>query len=289
MEANIYINLKDLVTEVNQDIWLVDSLLLRRSKGASPLSTWYDQQEDFSYFVTDAPTSRPPSVPLRDKHLTFRLAFCKIKPYFPNTTPEAVTLDFVHAHKPTLEIPKVLHNTIHDGKCYLFTTRVPGRTLAEAWPSLDKTWKHLYVESVAGICESLQLIEGEKLGDVDGNGSTQNYLFGCNEEKTSDSQVQLEKCRALGMDCSKFIFCHLDLGPVNIMVEEVPESGRIGIIDWENAGFFPRVWLRTNVNASVGLNIPEEFAGSDDRTWWRYQLQTSLEKEDFQTVQTNGF
>ncbi|KAJ5702807.1 hypothetical protein N7488_010355 [Penicillium malachiteum] len=280
MEEDHYFNLKDLVTEVNEDSWLVDSLLLRRSKGTSPHSTWYDQQDDFSYFVTDAPTPRPPSVPLADNHPTLKLvydircytavfsvgteAFCKIKPHKTNMTPEVVTLNFVHTHRPDLDVPHVFHNTIRDDRSFFFMSRVPGRTLAEAWPSLDETWKHRYVEFVTKVCVSLQLLERDKIGGVDGNGIEQQHLFGYNEEKQTDPPILQQKCERLGMDCSKFFFCHLDLGPVNLIVEDVPTSGRVGFIDWESAGFFPREWLRTKAIISAGLDTPEEFAGSDD-------------------------
>ncbi|KAJ5728693.1 uncharacterized protein N7483_003201 [Penicillium malachiteum] len=276
-----------LVTEVNEDTWLVDSLLLRRSKGASPLSTWYDQQEDFSHFVTDVPTPRPPSVPLAENHPTLKLvydircytavfsvgteAFCKIKPQKTNVTLKAVTLEFVHTQWPDSEVPQVFHNTIRDGRSFLFMSRVPGRTLAEAWPSLDETWKHRYVESVISVCVSLQLLERDKIGGVDGNGVEQQDLFGYGEEKHPDPQSLQQRCELLGMDCSKYVFCRLDLGPVSLIVEDVPTSGRVGFIDWESAGFFPREWLRTKAIVSVGLDIPEELSGSDDPSWWRLQ------------------
>ncbi|KAJ5731974.1 hypothetical protein N7493_003455 [Penicillium malachiteum] len=147
-------------------------------------------------------------------------------------------------------------------------SRVSGRTLAEAWPSLDETWKHQYVEFVTNVCVSLHLLESDTIGGVDGKGVEQQHLFGYDEEKQTDPPILQQKCERLGMNCSKFFFCHLDLGPVNLIVEDVPISGRVE-------------WLRTKAIISVGLDIPEEFAGSDDLSWWRSQLQDSLGEQGF--------
>lgn len=42
------------------------------------------------------------------------------------------------------------------------------------------------------------------------------------------------------MACSKFVFYHADLGPGNIIVEDIPETGTIDVIDWELASYFPK-------------------------------------------------
>lgn len=44
----------------------------------------------------------------------------------------------------------------------------------------------------------------------------------------------------MGMACSKFVFYHADLGPGNIIVEDIPETGTIDVIDWELASYFPK-------------------------------------------------
>ncbi|KAI8865316.1 hypothetical protein GQ42DRAFT_114725, partial [Ramicandelaber brevisporus] len=41
-------------------------------------------------------------------------------------------------------------------------------------------------------------------------------------------------------DGSKPIFCHNDLGPYNILVDE--EYNITAIVDWETSGFYPDHW-----------------------------------------------
>lgn len=56
-------------------------------------------------------------------------------------------------------------------------TRVPGRTLAVAWPTLDDAWKHHYVEEVVNICETLVGWESPMFGGVDGKNLTDHHLI----------------------------------------------------------------------------------------------------------------
>jgi predicted unusual protein kinase regulating ubiquinone biosynthesis (AarF/ABC1/UbiB family) len=42
------------------------------------------------------------------------------------------------------------------------------------------------------------------------------------------------------MDCLNFVFTHADLGPTNIIVEDELNLGKVEIIDFEIAGYFPR-------------------------------------------------
>ena len=42
------------------------------------------------------------------------------------------------------------------------------------------------------------------------------------------------------MDCLNFVFNHADLGPTNIIVENKLNSRKVGIIDFEIAGYFPQ-------------------------------------------------
>jgi thiamine kinase-like enzyme len=49
----------------------------------------------------------------------------------------------------------------------------------------------------------------------------------------------------MGMDCLNFVFNYADLGPTNIIVKDKPNSGKVRIIDFEIAGYFPQSWIRT--------------------------------------------
>ncbi|KAJ6186568.1 hypothetical protein N7519_007869 [Penicillium mononematosum] len=92
-------------------------------KGSSGIFTWYDEDDDLSYTLTDAADPLPPTVPLDDPK--FKLvydagdssavwsvensAFCKVKLCRPGITSEAATLEFVqklvNKQQPDFEIP----------------------------------------------------------------------------------------------------------------------------------------------------------------------------------------
>lgn len=46
---------RDSITQVDTNTWLIGPFKLYRSKGYSDTSTWYDQEDDLSYTVTNAP------------------------------------------------------------------------------------------------------------------------------------------------------------------------------------------------------------------------------------------
>ncbi|KAL5337698.1 hypothetical protein BJX70DRAFT_368558 [Aspergillus crustosus] len=95
------------------------------------------------------------------------------------------------------------------------------------------------------------------LEGVDGKHALEPFLLRNGADEDFRPQNLLKGCRAMGMDCSEFVFYHADLGPGNIIVEDTPRTGEIGIIDWELAGFFPRGWIRTKFRSSRGLDLPE--------------------------------
>jgi hypothetical protein len=47
------------------------------------------------------------------------------------------------------------------------------------------------------------------------------------------------------MDCLNFVFTYTNLGPMNIIVEDKPNLGKVGIINFKIAGYFPQSWIRT--------------------------------------------
>ena len=86
-------------------------------------------------------------------------------------------------------------------------------------------------------------------------------------------------CEEIGMDCSDLVFYHADLGPTNIIVEDNPNTGSVSIIDFEIAGYLPRIWVRTKFRLSSGMNLTS--SAVDNRTVWRLAVQQLLEKEGF--------
>jgi hypothetical protein len=286
--------LRESIKQVDANTWLIGPLQVRRSKGYSDTCTWYDEGDDASYTLTNASAPLPPTVQLSEND-PFQLvydvgdssavwsvgnsAFCKVKLRVLGTTPEAATLSFVHKLRPDFEIPQVLHHTELGGRSYLFLSRVRGRTLANAWSTLDEKWRNHYMNAIVNICKFLESREGDMLSGVDGKNVFEPYLIRYGAEADYTPQNLQRECALMGMDCSKFVFCHADLAPGNILVEEIPETGDVGIIDWEVAGFFPRGWIRTKFRISSGLDLPDS---ATDTPWeWRSGVQKLLGAQGF--------
>ena len=302
--------MRDSIKQVDENTLLIGDLILHSSSGRSDTSTsditsWYDSADNLSYTLTNAPIPPPPTVPLCMDNPKIVLvydvgncsavwsigndAFCKVKTLEEGATSEGTTLAIVQGQKPSFEIPRVLHETKDKDstRSYLFMTRVPGRTLAVAWPTLDDTWKHHYVEEVVKVCETLAGWERPTFGGVDGKYMPETYLTKVPEDYLTNPHVPdfhseklTEVCQILGMDCSTFVFYHADLGPVNIIVEDIPKADTIGIIDWEAAGFVPREWIRTKFRVSSGLDLPNPGAGEESH-WWRWEVQKLLGERGF--------
>lgn len=291
---------RESIKQVDENTWLVGPLILHRSSGYSDAATWYDQGADSSYTLTDAPAPPPPSIPLSVDNPVFvkvydagnasavwsvgNSAFCKVKIRPDGTTREPTTLRFVQKQQPSFETANILYSTEEKGRLYLFLSRVRGRTLGEAWPTLDEKWKHHYVSAIAGICKDLACWKGDILGGVDGKQIPEGFLIKYDDEYDYTPENLRKSCETIGMDCSELVFCHLDLGPGNIIVEDVPETGSVGIIDWETAGYFPRGWIRTKFRISRGLDLPDSV---ENVAWWRWKVSTVLGElgfEDFAEV-----
>jgi hypothetical protein len=131
--------------------------------------------------------------------------------------------------------------------------------------------------------ERLQVLESresDKIRGVDGKNLFEPFFikYGAKEDYSPPNLQQ--GCKLIGMDCSKFVFYHADLAPGNIIVEDVPETGVVGIIDWEVAGFFPRGWIRTKFPINSGLDLPD--SATDNPTEWRSGVQKLLKKHGFE-------
>ncbi|KAJ5319017.1 uncharacterized protein N7506_011721 [Penicillium brevicompactum] len=277
---------RESIKQVDASTLLVGPLQLRRSKGYSDTSTWYDQDDDMSYTLTKAPQPNE-SVKLvydvGDSSAVWSIgnsAFCKVKLCEPGITPEAATLAFVHSQRPHFDIPKVLYETEHNDRSYLFLSRVQGRTLGDAWPNLDQKWRRHYMSAIVDVCKFLEKGECDVLRGVDGKNALEPYLikYGA-EDDYSPGNLQ-QACESMGMDCSTFVFYHADLGPGNIIVEDIPKTGSVGIIDWELAGYFPRGWIRTKFRISRGLIL--EDSATDNPTEWRAGVDKLLEDHGFE-------
>lgn len=148
------------IKQIDSNTWLIGGLVLHRFPYPSDTATWND--DNSSYTLAKAPTSLPfttlpdsPYIKLvheaGDASAVWSIgnnAFCKVRYIEEGVTPEAVTLNFVRAQKPSVETPRVLYHAFDNDLSYLFLQRLPGRTLDAAWPSLNEHWRHHYVTAV---------------------------------------------------------------------------------------------------------------------------------------------
>ncbi|KAK5723682.1 hypothetical protein LTR15_005381 [Elasticomyces elasticus] len=143
---------------------------------------------------------------------------------------------------------------------------------------MDERMKRQCVSQVVSICGKLATWQGEIVSGVDGNYLSELYLSG--KDTALDPDSLLKVCRTLGMDCSRLVFCHCDLGPGNLIVTLT--EGVVGIIDWETAGFVPKEWIRTKFRVSSGLNL----AGDDQdcAVDWRVRVQRQLGEVGYKEV-----
>ncbi|KDN72115.1 hypothetical protein CSUB01_11734 [Colletotrichum sublineola] len=283
------------IQEIDSQTWLVGGrLLLSRSLAASPGCLWSDGCDSF-YSISEVTEAPPVLQPLSTPSLALiRLiydagdssavwaignAFLKVKiADQPRTTREHVTLAGMKAMKLSFSIPDVLYHGEWAGRQYLVLSKVPGLTLADAWPMMDETKKRHYVERVVSVCKELGKLQADRISGLDGNQLLDPLLVKRDAEKDFSHENLVKGCMELHMDCSTFIFSHCDLGPGNIIMDG---DGSLGIIDWEMAGFVPKDWIRTRFCVSGGLDLPGE---GDERVDWRRRMQRRLASEGYPEV-----
>ena len=284
-------HINNTLKQIDSETWLIGSLLLYRLAGCSPTATWTDEGENSSYTITKATKPYPatvqsdsPNIKLvheaGDAYAVWAVgssALCKVRYIEEGTTPESTTLDYVRNQRPSFDVPTVLNYTIDGDRSYLFLGRLPGRTLDQAWPSLNESWRYHYVNAIVNICKEMAHWKRDQLGGVDGQDVPEYYLQSCGTDDFSSIQAV---CEEIGMDCSSFVFFHADLGPTNIIVEDVPRNGKLAIIDFEIAGFLPKGWIRTKFRVSSGMDLST--LATDNPTWWRSEVLKALGADGFE-------
>lgn len=285
--------------QATSNTWVIGNLVLSRSQGHLKTATWIDAVDDSSYTITTCPNYLPsafvdsPHIKLiheaGDASAVWAIgnsAICKVRYLEEGVTPEAVTLDFVQKKHPSFRTPKVLYHAYDETRSYLFLQRLPGQTLDAAWPKLNAYWRSRYANTVVAICQEMARWEGESFGGVDGGGIPERHLIKNRANEDFSSKNLLTGCLELGMDCSKFVFAHLELGPANLIVEEEPKEGTIGVIDFEVAGYVPREWIRTKFRVSSALDLSA--SRTTDPHSWRKKVQECLGQVGFPDV-TNSW
>ncbi len=276
------------------DSWIIgDRLLLRRGRSPSAGTSWKDGAGGF-YTLSEAPFPLPAT---RRLSLTSHIerqwdasgrgivwlvgeAVCKVKMLDDDATREHRTVHYLRGKKKlSFAVPDTYYHGEHDGRYYIILSRPRGKTLGEAWPSLDEAAKEHCVSRVVEICKEVSVWRAECISGVDGR-DLLDLDLARRKRVAQCNPVTLESnCKAMRMDCSAFVFYHCDLAPCNLMLLA---GGTLAIIDWETAGFVPRDWIRTKFRVSSGLNMPG--FDHDSRVDWRRRVEGAMRKEGFRDL-----
>lgn len=144
------------------------------------------------------------------------------------------------------------------------------------WPSLNESTKQFYVNKMVDICRELKAsASGTRITGVDGNFLTEQYLAG--KEIDCSPENLYKRCVRLGMDTSKLVFYHCDMGPTNVFLDT--DTGSVSVIDWETAGFVPEEWIRSKFRLSSGMNL-----SGGDGVDWRRRIGARLGEMGFDDV-----
>ncbi|KAF4983413.1 hypothetical protein FZEAL_1142 [Fusarium zealandicum] len=169
-----------------------------------------------------------------------------------------------------IPVPEVFGWRKQDDRVFIYMSLVPGETLRQAWSSLtanDKTSLQTKLRDIIGSLRRLTQTP-EIIGSVNG-GPLQDRFFRIDDEKGPLSTIKEfndwifaiatrqdpqpgkaiqgldhpDMYRGMLPDHGNIYFTHGDLTLGNIMVSGSPGSYAItGIIDWEQAGWYPEYW-----------------------------------------------
>ncbi|KAJ5951934.1 uncharacterized protein N7479_010347 [Penicillium vulpinum] len=149
---------------------------------------------------------------------------------------------------------------------YLLMTRVPGRPIGQLLDTMTDKQVHNVVADLKRYVAELRAIPNQvskfQICNSEGGGILDWRIRDSQSEElrfetetdfhnhltrkmTDDTRRQAAKSHTIP---HAIVFTHSDLNPRNILAE----NGRItGIVDWENAGFFPEYWEYTKTHYTV--------------------------------------
>ncbi|KAI1124789.1 kinase-like protein [Nemania abortiva] len=165
-----------------------------------------------------------------------------------------------------LSVPELFGWKVDEGQNFIYMSLIDGPTLGKAWPLLSQEEKKSICGQLSQIVASLRRIQQHSsypfIGSIN-SGQVQDIYFRCGHEagpflNVSDfnNWVQLaalpmipiskrppDPYRHLLPDKCSIHFSHGDLNLENIIISNTQGSRRIiGILDWEQAGWYPEYW-----------------------------------------------
>lgn len=289
-------HVRECLKQIDENSWLIDDkLLLRRSRSLEAADTLWSDEEGWHFSIMNAPALPPIASPLSsdsfprlvydvgDASVVFSIgdALLRVKDRHPfqGVTPEPVTLRWLADRKLSFPVPRTLHYTENANRIYFIVSRVPGKTIDEAWRDLTDEQKEHCVTRVAQICQELAVWTSNTISGVDGNMLFDPWLDMGAETIDLSPENLLRNCQQLQMSTSTLVFNHNDLGPTNVMVD-VENDCNVGVVDWEMAGFVPFAWVRTKLAACYAMDFCWRDLNVDDPSMreWRDRLAGALQR-----------
>ena len=213
---------------------------------------------------------------------------------------EAKSTSFV-ARNTTIPVPNILGTYTHNSKNYIVMTRVQGVLLSERLHSLSATEydtmvaeMKVYIDQLRGL-RIEEFAESSYIGSV-GRRECKDKIFRAGSDKrgpfVTEAEMHSNICdrwvdlRSWGNTKADYYihilrrmyaensnhairFTHADLSPGNIMVDK---GHVMGILDWQEAGWYPEYW--EYVNAMQGC-------GGVWDTLWPLQIEKILQPYDY--------
>ena len=197
---------------------------------------------------------------------------------------EYTTLQYLLEHRPSIPAPRPLGLLRMGRVSVLFTSYFPGTTLEAVWADLAADQKASVRDQLDAIFRDLrtmQLPYGMPFGGVAGEGCKDQRrhlrrstvpIFSAEDFETFQfsnpkygSTMFIGFLRAFTPRSSyQVVFTHGDLRPENVIVNITEDNQCIvvGLIDWEDSGFYPEYYEATKVTNCLATN--------EDRDWFRF-------------------
>ena len=199
---------------------------------------------------------------------------------------EQDVLTYLRSRLPDLLIPEPFGLLKIGGTCYSFMSYVPGQDASAAWSQptpahkdrlkCDLTSQLAKLRALSNdtggfgfndVCVDMRLHENITHTRITNTAGFNDFLLRNPLTTVADEYVSFLKERVLsrdGQDISglELVFAHGDLHPRNILTDD--DGSITGIVDWENAGWYPRYW-----ECAKALNTICFSKSGDINNWWR--------------------
>lgn len=208
---------------------------------------------------------------------------------------EAETMRFIRENT-SIPVPKV-RKVFRDKQTKhlaIAMQYIEGATLEDVWQDLEDIDRDTVVEQLRCYMDELRNFKGTFIGSIDGTVCNDPYFYhaiggngpfpdenefnqGIVEAMRDDrSTCLLEKASELwlkNMNGHESVLTHNDLEPRNILIDG---SEVVGILDWENAGYYPEYWEYCKTLRRANLDSPFIASGAVDRVLTPYLRELSV-------------